>query len=70
MWERVETSGDIPAPRSGHAVTAYGKYMLLFGGIDFAEEAVYNDLYTFDTGEHFFFVPSLTFLSNRRIYIK
>lgn len=37
-------------PRSGHAVVAYGKFMLLFGGIDFAEEAVFNDLYILDTG--------------------
>ena len=34
--------------RSGHSVVAYGKFMLLFGGIDFAEEVVYNDLYLFE----------------------
>ena len=47
-WKRVETTGDVPPPRSGHAVVAYGDYMILFGGIDFAEEAAYNDLYTLD----------------------
>ena len=52
QWRgKVETTGDVPPPRSGHAVAAYGKYMLLFGGIDFGEEADYNDLYTLDTGE-------------------
>lgn len=47
-WKRVETTGDVPPPRSGHAAVAYGDYMILFGGIDFAEEAAYNDLYTLD----------------------
>lgn len=49
----VKASGDVPMPRSGHAVAAYGKYMFLFGGIDFAEEAVFNDLYILDTGNIF-----------------
>jgi hypothetical protein len=42
---------NVHMPRSGHAVVSYGKYMLLYGGIDFAEEAVYNDLYLLDTGK-------------------
>ena len=46
-WHDV---GDIPTPRSGHAVAAYGKYMFLYGGINFAEEVAYNDLYILDTG--------------------
>jgi hypothetical protein len=50
LFECIKTHGDIPMPRSGHSVVAYGKYMLLFGGIDFTEEAVYNDLYILDTG--------------------
>jgi hypothetical protein len=49
-WTQLEMSGDIPTPRSGHAVAKYGKYMFLFGGIDFAEEIDYNDLYILDTG--------------------
>lgn len=49
-----ECSGDVPTPRSGHAVAAYGKYMFLFGGIDFAEDADFNDLYVLDTGIFFF----------------
>lgn len=47
----VKASGDVPMPRSGHAVAAYGRFMFLFGGIDFAEEAVFNDLYILDTGK-------------------
>ena len=48
--EIVETNGDIPTQRSGHAVAAYGKFMFLYGGIDFSEEIVYNDLYTLNIG--------------------
>jgi len=52
VFRSITASGDVPMPRSGHAVVSYGKYMLLYGGIDFAEEAVYNDLYLLDTGNH------------------
>lgn len=45
MQEFSETEGDIPQPRSGHACVAYGKHLFLFGGIDFAEESTFNDLY-------------------------
>jgi hypothetical protein len=47
-WRKRETNGDIPTPRSGHAAVCYGKFMLLFGGIDFTEEAAYNDSYVLD----------------------
>lgn len=49
-FEVKECSGDIPTSRSGHSVVTYGRFMILFGGIDFTEEAVYNDLYLLDTG--------------------
>lgn len=48
----IATHGDIPTPRSGHAVAGYGRYLFLFGGINFAEEADYNDLYILDTGNY------------------
>lgn len=32
-------------------MAGYGKYLFLYGGINFAEEATYNDLYILDTGE-------------------
>ena len=44
-WKKKETEGDIPQPRSGHAAVPYGKYLFLFGGIDFAEESTFSDLY-------------------------
>jgi hypothetical protein len=28
----------------------FGKYLFLYGGIDFENEAVYNDLYMLNTG--------------------
>lgn len=30
-------------------MVSYGPYVFLFGGIDFIEEAVYNDIYILDT---------------------
>ncbi len=47
----IDCHGDIPNPRSGHAMVSYGPYVFLFGGIDFTEEAVYNDLYILDTSK-------------------
>ena len=47
-WRKRETHGDIPTPRSGHSCICYGKFMFLFGGIDFSEEAAYNDSYVLD----------------------
>ena len=44
-WKKIETEGDVPQPRSGHATVSYKNYLFLFGGIDFAEETAFNDLY-------------------------
>ena len=49
-FSSISASGDIPTPRSGHAVASYGKFMFLFGGIDFMEQIDYNDCYIFNTG--------------------
>ena len=50
---KVTCTGDIPSARSGHAVIALNdKYLLLHGGIDYSEEAVYNDFYILNFGEH------------------
>ncbi len=54
MHFKIEAAGDVPPPRSGHACCAFGKNMFLFGGIDFENEAVYNDLYILNTGYIFF----------------
>jgi len=45
----VECEGDVPMPRSDHAVVGYdGKFMLLFGGKNYENEECYNDLYLLD----------------------
>lgn len=49
-FEVLKSDGDIPMERSGHQSASYGKYQFLFGGINFSEESVFNDLYIFDTG--------------------
>ncbi len=53
-FKSVAVTGDVPMARSGHSVVAYGKYMLLFGGVVFShkpeENCAYNDLYLFSTG--------------------
>merc|ERR1719487_2931941 len=49
-WQQVHASGDIPPPRSGSSITAFNStFVFLFGGINFEDEAVYNDLYTLNT---------------------
>lgn len=48
-FEKMNTYGDCPTARSGHAVASYGIYMFLFGGCDFAEEIDYNDLYVLNS---------------------
>jgi hypothetical protein len=51
-WRQVECSGDVPMPRSGHSADAYGPYVFVFGGMNAAKGAVFNDLYVLDTGRH------------------
>jgi hypothetical protein len=51
-FDKMEVTGDVPMPRSGHTLVSYGRYALAFGGIDFAEEIAYNDLYIIDTGAY------------------
>jgi hypothetical protein len=49
-WRQVECSGDVPMPRSGHSADCYGPYVFVFGGMNAAKGAVFNDLYVLDTG--------------------
>lgn len=46
---KIQVTGDIPGERSGHATASFGRFVFLFGGINFAEESVYNDLYILNT---------------------
>jgi hypothetical protein len=53
IFQTIECKGDVPTPRSGHSTVSYGKFVFLFGGINFLEEEVYNDLYILDTGNFY-----------------
>lgn len=50
-FDKLNVEGDVPMPRSGHSMVSYGRFAFVFGGIDFAEEIAYNDLYILDTGK-------------------
>ena len=54
-FDKLEVTGDVPMPRSGHTMVSYGKFAFVFGGIDFAEEIAYNDLYILNTGQFVYF---------------
>jgi hypothetical protein len=45
----MATQGDVPPARSGQSMCQFGRHIFLFGGIDFENEAIYNDLYMLDT---------------------
>lgn len=51
-WKKITTQGDVPPPRSGQSMCQFGKYIFLFGGIDFENEAIYNDLYMLNIGSN------------------
>ena len=46
----MDCTGDVPPPRSGQSMCTYQNCVLLFGGMDSGNEAIYNDLYTLNTG--------------------
>lgn len=47
-WNRVQTNGPVPKPRSSHSVVVYNKVMLVLGG-RFSDH-VLPDLWAFDFG--------------------
>ena len=46
-WFRPDTKGELPAPRSFHAMAACGSALYIFGGVGVAGRL--NDLHQFDT---------------------
>jgi hypothetical protein len=49
QFKCVECEGDVPMPRSDHAVVGYdGRFLLLFGGKNYEAEECYSDLYILD----------------------
>ncbi|KAI1357054.1 WLM domain-containing protein [Xylaria sp. FL0043] len=60
-WARIEVKGKTPPSRSGHRMTYYKNYIILFGGFqDTSNQTKYlNDLWLFDTQNYFWFSPTL-----------
>lgn len=52
----LQSAGSVPAPcpRSGHTscLLPDARGLVIVGGIDFASEAVYNDVHVLDTGKY------------------
>lgn len=52
----LQSAGSVPppCPRSGHSACLLpdARGLVILGGIDFASEAVYNDVHVLDTGKH------------------
>ncbi|KAI0426195.1 WLM domain-containing protein [Xylaria sp. FL1042] len=60
-WTRIDVKGKTPPSRSGHRMTYYKNYIILFGGFqDTSNQTKYlNDLWLFDTQNYFWFSPTL-----------
>ncbi|KAK4459187.1 kelch repeat-containing protein 3 [Cladorrhinum samala] len=60
-WSRVEPKGKTPPARSGHRMTYYKQYIILFGGFqDTANQTKYlADLWLYDTQNFVWFSPAL-----------
>ncbi|KAI5866955.1 galactose oxidase [Durotheca rogersii] len=60
-WTRLETKGKSPPARSGHRMTYYKNYIILFGGFqDTSNQTKYlNDLWLYDTQNFFWHTPVL-----------
>ncbi|KAI1344983.1 kelch domain-containing protein [Xylariaceae sp. FL0016] len=60
-WERIDIKGKTPPARSGHRMTYYKNYIILFGGFqDTSNQTKYlADLWLYDTQNFFWFSPAL-----------
>ncbi|KAI2614341.1 galactose oxidase [Hypoxylon fragiforme] len=60
-WTRIDTKGKSPPARSGHRMTYYKNYIILFGGFqDTSNQTKYmNDLWLYDTQNFFWHTPTL-----------
>ncbi|CAK7216428.1 Kelch repeat-containing protein 3 [Sporothrix curviconia] len=60
-WTRLDTKGRSPPARSGHRMTYYKQYIVLFGGFqDTANQTRYlADLWLYDTANFVWFNPAL-----------
>ncbi|RYP11442.1 hypothetical protein DL764_000096 [Monosporascus ibericus] len=60
-WTRIETKGKTPSARSGHRMTYFKNYIILFGGFqDTSNQTKYlNDLWIYDTTNFVWHSPNL-----------
>ncbi|POS87634.1 hypothetical protein EPUL_000258 [Erysiphe pulchra] len=60
-WTRLEVKGKSPSARSGHRMTYYKNYIILFGGFqDTSQNTKYlADLWIYDTQTYSWFTPDL-----------
>jgi len=60
-WTRLEPKGKTPPARSGHRMTYFKQYIILFGGFqDTANQTKYlNDLWIYDTNNFVWYSPAL-----------
>ncbi|KAI9042491.1 putative Kelch repeats protein [Aspergillus affinis] len=61
-WTRIETKGKGPPARSGHRMTYYKNYILVFGGFqDTSQQTKYlQDLWVYDCSRYTWFNPTLS----------
>ncbi|KAL4791008.1 hypothetical protein BDV19DRAFT_371248 [Aspergillus venezuelensis] len=66
-WTRIETKGKGPPARSGHRMTYYKNYIILFGGFqDTSQQTKYlQDLWIYDTSKYTWFSPPLSTASQK-----
>ncbi|KAJ5612991.1 hypothetical protein N7510_006185 [Penicillium lagena] len=66
-WSRLETKGKGPPARSGHRMTYYKNYIILFGGFqDTSQQTKYlQDLWIYDCQKYSWFNPALTLASQK-----
>ncbi|PYH46548.1 putative Kelch repeats protein [Aspergillus saccharolyticus JOP 1030-1] len=66
-WTRLETKGKGPPARSGHRMTYYKNYIILFGGFqDTSQQTKYlQDLWIYDCSKYTWFSPNLSAVSQK-----
>ncbi|KAJ5173186.1 hypothetical protein N7492_005779 [Penicillium capsulatum] len=66
-WTRLETKGKGPPARSGHRMTYYKNYIILFGGFqDTSQQTKYlQDLWIYDCQKYTWFNPALSTASQK-----
>ncbi|KAJ5225832.1 hypothetical protein N7468_007057 [Penicillium chermesinum] len=66
-WTRLETKGKGPPARSGHRMTYWKNYILVFGGFqDTSQQTKYlQDLWVYDCSQYTWFNPTLSIASQK-----